>query len=220
MDQNIYQQDPWRMFRILAEFVEGFDKMMSLGPSVSFFGSARIEKNTPYYNLSYEIAKKVTAKGFSVITGGGYGIMEAANKGAQEAHGKSCGLSINFISQEQPNKYIDQDYLLKFRYFFVRKVMFVKYTQGFIVLPGGFGTLDELFESLTLIHTHKINRFPIFLVGKSYWEGLLDWLKNTVAMQKNISLEALNSLIVTDSPDEIANEIKAHYERTKNLQNF
>jgi uncharacterized protein (TIGR00730 family) len=221
MKENIYQQDPWRIFRILAEFVEGFDKMLSIGPSVSFFGSSRIETiDTPYYNLANEIAKKVAQKGFSVITGGGYGIMEAANKGAQEAHGKSCGLCINFISQEHPNAYIDHDYLLKFRHFFVRKVMFVKYTQGFVVLPGGFGTLDELFESLTLIHTHKINRFPIFLVGKNYWQGLLDWLKNTVAMQKNISLEALESIIVTDDPDEIANKIKEHYEKTKHLENF
>jgi hypothetical protein len=216
-------QDTWRIFRVISEMVEGFEKMVSIGPCVSFFGSAahgdNNKENDHYYQLTREIAKKITEKKFGVITGGGFGLMEAANRGAQENGGKSCGLCIN-LPEETPNPYIDKEYLIFFRYFFIRKLMFVKYSQAFIVLPGGFGTLDELFESLTLIFTHKINKFPIFMVGKEYWKGLFEWLENTPLQHKYIKHEDLNHLIITDDPDEIANIITQHYEKTKSLENF
>jgi uncharacterized protein (TIGR00730 family) len=194
--------------------------MTLLGPSVSFFGSSLpIKKTTPEYKLAEKLGYKVAKKGFGVITGGGPGLMEAVNKGAQKAKGKSCGLCINLPFEEKPNPYIDKKYLLKFRYFFVRKVMFVKYTKGFVVMPGGFGTLDELFEALTLIHTKKIRKFPIFLVGKSYWTGLFEWIKKT-SKKHNITKEALNLVKITDDPEKIANQIKAFYEKTKFLENF
>jgi uncharacterized protein (TIGR00730 family) len=219
-DNTIFSKDPWRMFRIISEFVDGFETMTKLGPCVSFFGSStHLDKDSHYYKLAEEIAKKVSQKGFSVITGGGSGIMEAANKGAQEANGKSCGLCIN-LPKERPNKYIDSESLLSFRYFFVRKVMFIKYAKGFIVLPGGFGTLDELFEAITLINTNKIKRFPIFLVGKHYWSGLLDWLKNVALSNKYIDKEALDDLIITDDPDEIAETIKRLFDKEKSIENF
>lgn len=219
-NSQTYSEDPWRIFRILAEFVDGFETMTSLGPSVSFFGSAsEIDKNSSHYKLTVEIAKKIAEKGFGIITGGGFGLMEAANKGAQEGGGKSCGLCIN-LPKERPNKYIDHEFLLSFRYFFVRKVMFVKYTQGFVVLPGGFGTMDEFFEALTLIHTHKITKFPIFLVGKDYWQGLIDWLNNTALAHKKIEKEYLDIITMTDDADEIANKVLERYEKTKALENF
>jgi uncharacterized protein (TIGR00730 family) len=216
----IESPDAWRVFRILSEFVEGFETMTSIGPSVSFFGSTQIKENDPYYNIASKLASKISKKGFAIITGGGPGIMEAANEGARMVKGISCGLSIDLPQEEQPNPFIDRRYLLKFRYFFVRKVMFVRYAQAFVVLPGGFGTLDELFEALTLIHTKKIRAFPIYLVGKSYWKGLLDWLRETVAAHHNIALEDLNLLTVTDDLDEIANGIEAHYQKVKRLENF
>ena len=220
MQKQIFTQDPWRIFRILSEFVEGFETMTLLGPSVSFFGSSLpVKKTSPEYKLAEKIAYKIAKKGFGIITGGGSGVMEAANKGAQKAKGKSCGLCINLPFEEKPNPHIDKNYLLKFRYFFVRKVMFVKYTKGFVVMPGGFGTLDELFEALTLIHTKKIRKFPIFLVGKSYWTGLFEWIKKT-SKKHNITKEALNLVKITDDPEKIANQIKVFYEKTKFLENF
>lgn len=212
--------DAWRVFRIVSEFVEGFETMTELGPSVAFFGSALSKPEDPYYALSIEIAKKVSEKGFGIITGGGPGLMQAANEGAREALGKSCGLCIDLPSEEEPNLYIDRKFLLRFRYFFVRKVMFVRYAQAFVVMPGGYGTMDELFEALTLIHTRKIKYFPIYLVGKSYWQGLLDWLKDTVVGQGKLSAEHLDLLIVTDDPAEIASGIEEHFRKTSTIENF
>jgi hypothetical protein len=212
--------DAWRVFRILSEFVEGFETMISLGPSVAIFGSAQIKGNDPYYNQAAVLAAKLSEKKFAVITGGGPGIMEAANEGAKAAGGKSCGLCIDIPTEEEPNPFIDRKYLLRFRYFFVRKVMFVRYAQAFVVFPGGFGTMDELFEALTLIQTKKIKEFPVYLVGKKYWSGLIDWLKNTVAAHHNIELEHLDLITLTDDLDVVANGIEAHYKKVQCLQNF
>jgi len=215
------EKDSWRLFRILAEFVDGFETMTALGPSVAFFGSVREKKVTEkYYELSYTVAKKVAEKGFGIITGGSGGVVEAANKGAFEAKGKSCGLCIDLPFEEEPNKYINKDFLLRFRYFFVRKVMFVKYAQAFVVLPGGFGTLDEFFEALTLIQTKKIHAFPVILVGKDYWGGLIDWIKNTLVTHHSIDPEDMNLFYLTDNPDEVANIIKEHYDKTIPKENF
>jgi uncharacterized protein (TIGR00730 family) len=212
--------DAWRVFRILAEFVEGFETMVSLGPSVAIFGSSRIKSNDPYYNLTSSLASKIVQKGLGIITGGGPGIMEAANEGARIAGGRSCGLCIDLPHEEPPNPFIDRKYLLRFRYFFVRKVMFVRYAQAFVVMPGGFGTIDELFESLTLIKTHKIQKFPVFLIGVSYWSGLLEWLKKTAVAYGNISSEDFELLKVTDNLDEVVDGIEAHWRKTKSLENF
>lgn len=206
--------DAWRVFRILSEFVNGFETMTDIGPSVSIFGSARVSKDHPYYQLGVDVARKIAEKGFAIITGGGPGIMEAANKGAQEAQGKSCGLSVN-LPHEAENPHIDPKYRLYFRYFFVRKVMFIRYAMAFVVLPGGFGTLDELFEALTLIQTEKIRPFPIFVMGKSYWEGLFNWFKDTVIKEKNLSPENFDLVTLTDDPDEVADKIEKHYRMIK-----
>lgn len=213
--------DSWRIFRIMAEFVDGFETMTFLGPSVAIFGSTNSKPISPkYYVMAEEIAEKLVQRGFGVITGGGPGIMEHANKGAQRAGGKSCGLCINLPMEERPNPYIDEKYELNFRYFFVRKVMFVRYAQAFVVLPGGFGTLDELFEALTLIQTGKIKYFPVYLVGKEYWKGLLDWMKQTLLAQGNIKPAHLDLIRLSDDPDEIAEGIEKHYRQTKSLENF
>lgn len=213
--------DSWRIFRILAEFVDGFETMTFLGPSVAIFGSTNPKPISPkYYLLAEQIAQKIVKRGFGIITGGGPGIMECANKGAQKEKGKSCGLCINLPAEDKPNPYIDSQYELNFRYFFVRKVMFVRYAQAFVVLPGGFGTLDEMFEALTLIQTGKIKYFPIYLVGKDYWKGLLDWMKNTVLANGNIKQEHLDLIRLSDDPDEIADGIEKHYRKTKSLENF
>jgi len=212
--------DAWRIFRILSEFVDGFEAMISLGPSVAIFGGSTITSDNPYYSQAVLLASKLVAKKLAIITGGGPGIMEAANKGAQIAKGKSCGLSIDLPTEEHPNCFVDTRYLLKFRYFFIRKVMFVRYAQSFIVFPGGFGTMDELFESLTLIKTKKISRFPIFLVGVSYWSGLIDWLKEVPLRHNNIEPQDLNLIKITDDIDEIVEEIQAHLKQNKYLENF
>lgn len=218
--KDLSNEDPWRLFKIMSEFVEGFETLSNIGPCVSFFGSSRIHnKDTKYYNLGVKIAKKLAENKFGIITGGGYGNMESANKGAQEGKGISCGLCID-LPDEKPNIYLDPDYHLKFRYFFVRKVMFVKYTQGFIVLPGGLGTLDELFEALTLIQTKTIAKFPIILVGTDYWSGLLDWMKNVPIKQNIISKDVLDKIIITEDPDEILKIIKKHYKYSQCLENF
>jgi len=211
--------DAWKVFRILSEFVEGFETMVDLGPSVAIFGSSRIKENDPYYNVGVKLAGKIAQRGFAIITGGGPGIMEASNEGARTSGGKSCGLCID-VPNEQPNPFIDSDYLLKFRYFFVRKVMFVRYAQAFVVLPGGYGTLDELFEALTLIQTKKSKQFPIYLVGKEYWEGLIDWLKKQAMASGNLSPSDLDLFIVTNDLDEIASGIADFYAATKTLENF
>lgn len=213
--------DSWRIFRIMAEFVDGFETMYSLGPSVAIFGSTNPKPiSSKYYLLAEKIAEKIVQKGFGIITGGGPGIMEHANKGAQQAGGKSCGLCIHLPHEENPNAYIDSRFELNFRYFFVRKVMFVRYAQAFVVLPGGYGTLDELFEALTLIQTGKIKYFPVYLVGKEYWQGMLDWLKNTVLANGNIKPEHLDLIRLSDDPDEIADGIEKQYRLAKSLENF
>lgn len=213
--------DAWRVFRIMAEFVDGFEAMTSLGPSVAIFGSTNAEPiDFKYYDLAEKIAGKIVKKGFGIITGGGPGIMERANRGAQKAGGKSAGLCIKLPSEPRPNDFIDAHYELSFRYFFVRKVMFVRYAQAFVVFPGGFGTLDELFEALTLIQTEKIKYFPVYLVGKEYWAGLLDWLKTRVMALGNIRQADFDLIHLTDDPDEIADGIEKHYRKTKSLENF
>lgn len=206
--------EAWRIFRIVSEFVEGFETMTDLGPSVSIFGSARKLPSDPYYNLAIEVAKKIALKGFAVITGGGPGLMAAANKGAQEAKGKSCGICIQVPYEEEFNPYIDRRYRLNFRYFFVRKVCFVRYAQAFVFLPGGYGTLDELFEALNLIQTKKIRAFPIFLIGSAYWNGLVTWLKETSLKEKTLSEADFSLFTVTDDPDFVAEQIEAHYRKT------
>lgn len=218
--KQVFTADSWRVFRILSELVEGFETMTDLGPSVSIFGSARLKPATPYYNLAIDVAQHITNKGFAIITGGGPGIMEAANKGAQIANGRSCGLSIDLPMESASNLFIDPKYNLRFRYFFIRKVMFIRYAQGYVFLPGGVGTLDELFEALTLIQTKKIHPFPIYLMGMSYWKGLMDWIKGTVLDHECISPEDLDLIRLTDDPEEVANGIERHYQRDRALRNF
>lgn len=215
-----FSTDSWRVFRIISEFVEGFETLAEIGPSVSIFGSARLKPASPYYNLAIDVAQHISKKGFAIITGAGPGLMEAANKGAQSVNGASCGLGIALPFETEPNVFIDPKYNLRFRYFFVRKVMFIRYAQGYVFLPGGVGTLDELFEALTLIQTKKIHSFPIYLMGKSYWEGMVDWLVNTVLAQDCISQEDLNLFHITDDPEEVANGIERHYQRDRAERNF
>jgi uncharacterized protein (TIGR00730 family) len=193
--------DPWRVLRIQSEFVEGFGLLAELGPAVSVFGSARTRPDDPMYALAERVGHGLVEAGYAVITGGGPGIMEAANKGAATGGGTSVGLGIELPFEQRLNDWVDIG--LVFRYFFVRKTMFVKYAQGFIIFPGGFGTFDELFESLTLVQTGKVTQFPVVLVGSSYWAGLVDWLRDTVAMEKKISTPDLELLTVTDDPDEV-----------------
>lgn len=218
---EIKTKDSWQIFKIMSEFVDGYDTMAKIGPCVSIFGSARTTDENPYYQLAEEIAFKLTQNGYGVITGGGPGIMEAANKGAKKGEGKSVGLNIELPFEQSANPYIDNDKLINFDYFFVRKVMFVKYAQGFIVLPGGVGTLDELFEAITLIQTKKIGKFPIVLVGKSFWGGLIDWIKEVMLKkEKNISPEDLNLFSVVDTADEALEIINEFYKKYGLKPNF
>lgn len=203
--------DAWRVFRIIAEFVEGFETMTNIGPSVTVFGSARLKNDHPYYKVGVELGEKIAKKGFAVITGGGPGLMEAANMGAQKGNGRSCGINVNLPFEDKSNPYIDPKYNLDFHYFFVRKVMFVRYAQAFVFLPGGFGTLDELFEALNLIQTKTIKPVPIFLIGTKHWEGLVDWLKNPILEGKFLSKEDIDLFTITDDTDLVANMIEAHY---------
>ena len=195
--------DSWSLFKIMGEFVHGYEKMDSIGPCVSIFGSARTQPDHTYYKLATDVAETVAKAGYGIITGGGSGIMEAANKGAQQANGPSVGLNIALPFEQSSNPYIDKDKNLNFEYFFIRKVMFVKYAQAFVVLPGGFGTLDELFESLTLIQTKKISRIPIILVGTEFWKGLIDWIKISLIEEKLISPEDLDLFSVVDTQEEV-----------------
>lgn len=209
---EIKTHDTWQIFKIMAEFVQGFEKLSSIGPCVSIFGSARTKDDNPYYQMAEEIAFQLTRHGYGVITGGGPGIMEAGNRGAERGGGKSAGINIDLPFEQAANPYIDKDKLITFKHFFVRKVMFQKYAQGFIVLPGGFGTFDELFEALTLIQTEKIGKFPIVLVGSGYWSGLLDWIKNVMMKdEKNISEKDLDLFMVTDSAEEAVDHINKFY---------
>ncbi|MFM7024342.1 MAG: TIGR00730 family Rossman fold protein [Flavobacteriales bacterium] len=217
---EIKTNDSWAIFKIMAEFVEAFDKLARIGPCVSIFGSARTPNDNKYYQLAEEIAFKLTQNGYGVITGGGPGIMEAANKGANKGGGISVGLNIDLPFEQSSNAFIDKDKNIDFEYFFVRKVMFVKYAQGFIVLPGGFGTLDELFEAITLIQTQKIGHFPIILVGKSFWGGLIEWFKSTLLTEKNISAEDLDLYIVVDTAEEAVSEINKFYGKYLLKPNF
>ncbi len=213
--------DSWMVFRIMSEFVDGFQKMSRIGPCVSIFGSARTKADNHYYLLAEEIGCQLTKKGFGVITGGGPGIMEAANKGARKGEGKSVGLNIALPFEQYNNPYIDHDKLLNFDYFFVRKVMFIKYSQGFIVLPGGFGTMDELFEALTLIQTQKIGKFPIVMVGSSYWGGLVDWIKKAMLEENhNINPDDLDLFKVVDTPEDAVQVIVDFYSKYNTQPNF
>ncbi len=213
--------DSWAIFKIMSEFVDGYETMSKIGPCVSIFGSARTKEDNPYYKQAVEIAEMLTSKGYGVITGGGPGIMEAGNKGAKLGNGTSVGLNIDLPFEQSSNPYIDNDKLINFDYFFVRKVMFVKYAQGFIVLPGGFGTLDELFEAMTLIQTKKIERFPIILVGTHYWSGLLDWIKDTMLQKEaNISRHDLDLIKLVDTAEEAVKEIDDFYSQYLLKPNF
>ena len=218
---EIKANDSWIIFKVMAEFVEGFDKMAKIGPCVSIFGSARTKADNPYFKMAEDIAAKLAEKGYGVITGGGPGVMEAGNKGAFEAGGRSAGLNIELPFEQFNNKYIDSDKLINFDYFFVRKVMFMKYSQGFIALPGGFGTFDELFEAITLIQTGKIGRFPIVLVGKSYWEGLVEWITKTVLeKENNISPKDLDLFTLVDTVDDAVRSIDDFYSNYLLKPNF
>jgi len=213
--------DSWQIFKVMAEFVEGFEKMASIGPCVSIFGSARTSPENKYYKLAEDIAFKLTQSGYGVITGGGPGIMEAANKGAHLGGGTSVGLNIDLPHEQSSNPFIDHDKLITFKHFFVRKVMFQKYSQGFIVLPGGFGTFDEFFESVTLIQTGKIGKFPIVLVGTDFWKGLVDWIEKMVQMeQKNISPEDRDLFRLVDTADEAVDVINKFYSKYLLSPNF
>jgi uncharacterized protein (TIGR00730 family) len=212
--------DSWAVFKIMSELVDGFETLSKIGPCVSIFGSARTSQNHLYYKTAEEIAYLLTKKGFGVITGGGPGIMEAANKGAHFAGGKSVGLNIDLPFEQVPNPFIDQDKFINFNHFFVRKVMFMKYSQGYIVLPGGFGTMDELFEAITLIQTHKLVRFPIVLVSKVYWQGLFDWITNIMLKEKNINGEDLNIFSIVDTPAEAVAVIDEFYKKYALKPNF
>ncbi len=203
---EINLQDAWRLFKILSEFVEGFDTLAAVPPAVTFFGSARVTEGDWEYDSARELASKLASDECAIITGGGPGVMEAANRGAQEANGVSIGLNIEIPFEQLPNPYIDK--LISFRYFFVRKVMFVKYSIAFVILPGGFGTMDELFEALTLIQTHKIKPFPVYMVGKDYWKGLIEWLEARMLGEGKISPEDLNYLHIVDSLDEVVKGIR------------
>ncbi len=217
---EIKTSDSWNIFKIMSEFVEGYEKLARIGPCVSIFGSARTEPGTKYYKLAEEIAFQLTQLGYGVITGGGPGIMEAANLGAKRGKGRSVGINIDLPFEQEPNLFIDSDKLITFDHFFVRKVMFMKYAQGFVVLPGGFGTFDELFEALTLIQTEKIGRFPIILAGKEYWGGLIEWIKNTMLEQKNISPEDMELFQLVDTAEDAVSKIDQFYSKYLLSPNF
>jgi uncharacterized protein (TIGR00730 family) len=218
---EIKSSDSWVIFKVMSEFVEGFEKMAKIGPCVTIFGSARTKPTHEYYKKAEEIASGLVREGYGVITGGGPGIMEAGNKGAKLAGGKSVGLNIFLPFEQKGNIYIDTDKIINFDYFFVRKVMFVKYSQGFVVMPGGFGTLDELFEALTLIQTKKIGRFPIVLVGKSFWKGLVGWIKKTLLEEEsNINAEDMFLFSIVDTPEEAVKAIDDFYSKYLLSPNF
>ena len=213
--------DSWSIFKIMGEFVEGYEKLSVIGPSISIFGSARTKPNNKYYKLAEEISAAIVEKGYGIITGGGKGIMEAANKGANSKKGKSVGLCINLPFEDTNNRYIDPDKILNFDYFFVRKVMFVKYAQGFVVMPGGFGTLDEFFEAVTLIQTYKAEKFPIILVGSDFWGGLIEWVKQTLLLEnKTISEDDLNLFQIADTKEEVLKILEKFHNNYNFSPNF
>ena len=217
---GLMKRESWRMFQIMSEFVEGFEALAQIKPSVSIFGSARTKEDHEYYKLAENIAYKLTQHGYGVVTGGGPGIMEAGNRGAHRGKGISVGLNIELPFEQNDNPYIDSDKSLDFDYFFVRKVMFVKYSQGFVVMPGGFGTMDELFEALTLIQTKKIGKFPIVLVGREFWTGLIEWVKTTLINEGNISPKDLDLISIVDTEEEVLEVIDAFYKKYSLSPNF
>lgn len=218
---SIKTNDSWQIFKVMSEFVEGFEKMNKIGPSVTIFGSARTKRDAEHYKIAQKIAKKLAKEGFGIITGGGPGIMEAANKGAQKGKGASAGLNIVLPFEQEANPFIDADKLVDFKYFFVRKVMFVKYAQAFVVMPGGFGTLDELFEALTLIQTKKIEKFPVILFDTDYWNGLIEWIKTKMLDEYNyISPKDLDLMHLTDDPNEVVKIIVDFYKKRNLSPNF
>lgn len=218
---EIKTNDSWAIFKIMGEFVYGYEKLSKIGPCVSIFGSARTKPTDKYYKLAEEVANKIVDHGYGVITGGGPGIMEAGNKGAHIAGGTSVGLNIDLPFEQHDNPYIDSDKSLDFDYFFVRKVMFVKYSQGFVVMPGGFGTLDELFEAMTLIQTNKIEKFPIILVGTDFWSGLINWIKETLLNRfGNISPKDLDLIHLVDTADEVITILDGFYKEFELSPNF
>ncbi|MBI4978418.1 MAG: TIGR00730 family Rossman fold protein [Spirochaetes bacterium] len=206
------KEDTWRIFRIMAEFTEGFEKLNDIGPAVTVFGSARTQPDNKYYQEAVKLGGMLAHEGISVITGGGPGIMEAANKGAYEAKGRSIGLNIELPHEQKPNPYLTDS--IDFHYFFARKVMFVKYATAFVIFPGGYGTLDELFESFTLIQTQIIKPFPVIMVGREYWEGLIGWLEDTMLARKNIDEVDLDFIIFAETAEEVTSIIKKHRERS------
>jgi uncharacterized protein (TIGR00730 family) len=211
-------EETWRMFRILAEFVEGIETLSSIGPCVSIFGSARTKEDEAYYQMALDLSKSVAQHGYGVITGGGPGIMEAANKGAKEGGGDSVGLNIELPFEQTPNAY--QNIEMHFRYFFVRKVMFLRYAAAVVIMPGGFGTLDEMFETLTLIQTQKTPQLPLVLMGKDYWSGMLDWIRETMLGREYISSGDLDLIHITDNVEETISVIDKFYNTRETSTNF
>ncbi|MEC7858399.1 MAG: TIGR00730 family Rossman fold protein [Bacteroidota bacterium] len=217
---NAITQDSWRILKYNAETVNGFEKLLEVGPSISIFGSARTQPEDHYFKKTVEIAEMISKMGFGIISGAGPGIMEAANKGAKNVKGKSIGLRINLPFEQYSNKYVDDEYLLKFDYFFIRKLMFQKYSQGFVVMPGGFGTLDELFNALTLIQTKKSKKFPIILVGKKHYQPLFDWILNTLSENKLISREDMNLINLVEDKEEVETILNEFFKENKLDINF
>lgn len=218
--KEVKTENSWTIFKVMAEMVEAFDKLKKIGPCVSVFGSARTKPDNKYYKMAEDISFQLVQKGYGVITGGGPGIMEAGNKGASEGGGASVGLNIELPFEQNGNPYIDRDKMINFEYFFTRKVMFVKYSQGFVVMPGGMGTLDELFEAVTLIQTKKIGRFPIVLVSNDYWSGLIDWIKGTMLEEGNISPHDLDLIQIVDTAEEAVQIIDEFYSKYTLKPNF
>ena len=211
--EDLRKEDPWRVFRIMAEFVDGFHELSELGPAVSIFGSARTKQNNRWYKQAEKTASLLAKEGYTIITGAGPGIMEAGNKGAVAVKGNSVGLNIDLPYEQKPNRYVKQ--LIAFHYFFCRKVMFVKYAKAFVIFPGGFGTLDEFFESITLIQTERMGKFPVVLFGSKFWEGLIGWFKKSVLKEKNIDPEDLNIFQIVDTPEDVVKAIKKFYNNKK-----
>ncbi|MCE3296162.1 MAG: Rossman fold protein family [Crocinitomicaceae bacterium] len=218
---EIKTNDSWAIFKIMSEFVEGYERMAKIGPCISVFGSARTKEDNKYYQMAIDVSEKLAKAGYGVITGGGPGVMEAGNKGAQQGGGKSVGLNIDLPFEQNHNPYIDQEHNLEFDYFFVRKVIFVKYSQGFVVLPGGFGTMDEMFEALTLIQTKKINKRPVVLIGREYWAGLFEWVEKVMLnLENNISAADLNLYRIVDTAEEAVQYIEDFYKNHELSPNF
>lgn len=217
---DIRTENTWEIFKVMAELVEGFETLAKIGPCVSIFGSARTKPDNKYYKMATDIAEKLVENGYGIITGGGPGIMEAGNLGAHNAQGPSVGLNIELPFEQDGNPYIDRDKMINFEYFFTRKVMFVRYSQGFVVMPGGMGTLDELFEAITLIQTGKIGKFPIVLVGVSFWTGMMDWIKETMLAEGNISPKDLELIKLVDSTEEVVDILNEFYGKYLLKPNF